>query len=115
MRRRGPPSPTSPSATSTCRGRSRAGPGATCSITRAERRRGSPRLLARSRATTTERRAARQLYSVSRVRPRGAGALAAGLHARSIISSDFWVVRGRPLDCHRRRLLRTRTRVIAIA
>ena len=41
-RRRGPPSPTSPSATRPCRGRSRAGPGATCSITRAQRRRGPP-------------------------------------------------------------------------
>ena len=41
-RRRGPPSPTSPSATRPCRGRSRAGPGATCSITSAQRRRGPP-------------------------------------------------------------------------
>ena len=41
-RRRGPPSPTSPSATRPCRGRSRAGPGAICSITSAQRRRGPP-------------------------------------------------------------------------
>ena len=39
-RRRGLPSPTSPSATRPCRGRSRAGPGAICSITSAQRRRG---------------------------------------------------------------------------
>ena len=63
-RRRGPPSPTSPSATRPCRGRSRAGPGATCSITGAQRRRGPPsRPLwrrRRSRAPKPNKRARRQ-------------------------------------------------------
>lgn len=63
-RRRGPPTPTSPGATRPCRGRSRAGPGATCSITSAQRRRGPPsRPLwrrRRSRAPKPNKRARRQ-------------------------------------------------------